>query len=119
MKINFFEKFIEKQYQEGLIDNKYPNDKGNVMVCCPFPHHRKVLDKETWQEVDEEFYEKVPSASINQDMGAFNCFVCNEHYNEIGFAQALTGKSKDDIIKDYLVKEELQSVSTEWETQQH
>lgn len=119
MKINFFDKFIDKQFQEGLIDNKYPNDKGNVMVCCPFPHHRKVLDKVTWQEVDEQFYEKVPSASINQDMGAFNCFVCNEHFNEIGFAQALTGKSHDDIIKDYLVKEELQSVSTEWEEQQH
>lgn len=119
MKINFFDKFIEKQFQEGLIDNKYPNDKGNVMVCCPFPHHRKVLDKFTWQEVDEQFYEKVPSASINQDMGAFNCFVCGEHYNEIGFAQALTGKSREDIIKDYLVKEELKSVSTEWEEQQH
>ena len=119
MKINFFDRFIEKQFNEGLIDNKYPNDKGNVMVCCPFPHKRKTLDKFTWEEKTEQFYEKVPSASINQDMGAFNCFVCGEHFNELGFAQAITGKSKEDIIKDYLVKEELKGVSQEWHESQH
>lgn len=119
MKINFFDKFIDKQFNEGLIDTKYPNDKGNVMVCCPFPHKRKVLDQFTWEEKTEQFYEKVPSASINQDMGAFNCFVCGEHYNELGFAQALTGKSKEEIIKDYLVKEELKGVSVEWKENQH
>ena len=119
MKINFFDKFIEKQFSEGLIDNKYPNDKGNVMVCCPFPHKRKTLDKITWEEKTEQFYEKIPSASINKDMGAFNCFVCGEHFNELGFAQALTGKEKEEIIKDYLVKEELKDVSNEWQENQH
>lgn len=119
MKINFFDKFIENQFNQGLIDNKYPNDKGNVMICCPFPHKRKTLDKFTWEEKTEQFYEKVPSASINKDMGAFNCFVCGEHYNEIGFAQAVTGKTKEEIIKDYLVKEELKEFNVEWKENQH
>ena len=39
-----------------------------------------------------------PSASIKNDY--FNCFVCGEHFNELGFAQAITGKSKEDIIKE-------------------
>ena len=119
MTLNFFQKFIDNQYEKGIIDNKYPNDKGNVMVRCPFPHERKTLNQITWMEETEQFYEQVPSASINQDMGAFNCFVCGQHFNELDFAQALTGKSKEDIIKENLVKEELSSVSKEWEENQH
>ena len=119
MKINFFNKFIDDQYKSGKIDNKYPNEKGNVMVCCPFPHTKKEFDKFTWQEKDVNFFEEVPSASINEDMGAFNCFVCGKHFNELGFAQAVTGKSKEDIIKEFLVKEELEDVCKEWEANQH
>lgn len=119
MVLKFFDNFINKQYDEGRIDSKYPNEKGNVMVCCPFPHKRKTLNQYTWKEEEEQFYEKVPSASINKDMGAFNCFVCGEHYNEMGFAQALTGKSSDEIIKDYLVKEELEDVYKDWQDNQH
>lgn len=119
MKLKFFDDFIEKQYNEGRIDNKYPNEKGNVMVCCPFPHKRETLNQKTWMKEIEEFYEKVPSASINKDMGAFNCFVCGQHFNELGFAQQLTGKSKESIIKEYLIEEELEDVSKEWEENQH
>lgn len=118
MKINFFNKFIDDQYKSGKIDNKYPNEKGNVMVCCPFPHTKKEFDEFTWQEKDVNFFEEVPSASINEDMGAFNCFVCGKHFNELGFAQAVTGKSKEDIIKEFLVKEELEDVCKEWEANQ-
>ena len=89
MKLKFFDDFIEKQFNEKRIDNKYPNEKGNVMVCCPFPQTRKTLNQKTWIEETEQFYEKVPSASINKDMGAFNCFVCGQHFNELGFAEKL------------------------------
>ena len=119
MKLNFFKKFIDEQYNSGKIDNKYPNEKGNVMVCCPFPHTRKEFNNKTWGMEDVSFYEEVPSASINEDMGAFNCFVCGKHFNELGFAQALSGDSKEDIIKESLVKQELDNVSSTWETGQH
>ena len=119
MKLNFFKKFIDEQYNSGKIDNKYPNEKGNVMVCCPFPHTRKEFNNKTWGMEDVNFYEEVPSASINEEMGAFNCFVCGKHFNELGFAQALSGESKEDIIKESLVKQELDNVSSTWETGQH
>lgn len=119
MKLKFFDDFIEKQFNEKRIDNKYPNEKGNVMVCCPFPHTRKTLNQKTWIEETEQFYEKVPSASINKDMGAFNCFVCGQHFNELGFAEKLLEKPKEEIIKDYLVEEELEDTTKEWENNQH
>lgn len=111
MQLKFFDEFIEKQYSQGLIDNTYPNEKGNVMVCCPFPHHDNTFNM--------DYYETKPSASINKDMGAFNCFVCGRHGNELEFAQMLTGLSKDDIIKNHLVQEELDNDYSNWEQLQH
>lgn len=111
MQLKFFDEFINKQYSEGLIDNTYPNEKGNVMVCCPFPHHDNLSNR--------DYYETKPSASINKDMGAFNCFVCGRHGNELEFAQMLTGLSKDDIIKNHLVQEELEDDYSNWEKLQH
>lgn len=111
MRLNVFDEFIENQYSKGLIDNTYPNEKGNVMVCCPFPHHDKTFDM--------DYYETKPSASINKDMGAFNCFVCGRHGNELEFAQMLTGLPKEDIIKGHLVQEELEDDYSNWEQLQH
>lgn len=111
MRLNVFDEFIENQYSKGLIDNTYPNEKGNVMVCCPFPHHDKTFNM--------DYYETKPSASINKDMGAFNCFVCGRHGNELEFAQMLTGLPKEDIIKGHLVQEELEDDYSNWEQLQH
>lgn len=111
MRLNIFDEFIENQYSKGLIDNTYPNEKGNVMVCCPFPHHDKTFNM--------DYYETKPSASINKDMGAFNCFVCGRHGNELEFAQMLTGLPKEDIIKGHLVQEELEDDYSNWEQLQH
>lgn len=111
MRLNVFDEFIENQYSKGLIDNTYPNEKGNVMVCCPFPHHDKTFNM--------DYYETKPSASINKDMRAFNCFVCGRHGNELEFAQMLTGLPKEDIIKGHLVQEELEDDYSNWEQLQH
>ena len=111
MQLNVFDEFIEEQYSKGLIDNIYPNEKGNVMVCCPFPHHDNTFNM--------DYYETKPSASINKDMGAFNCFVCGRHGNELEFAQMLTGLPKEDIIKGHLVQEELEDDYSNWEQLQH
>ena len=111
MQLKFFDEFINKQYSQGLIDNIYPNEKGNVMVCCPFPHHNNSLNF--------DYYETKPSASINKDMGAFNCFVCGEHGNELEFAQKLTGLSKDGLIKNHILNEELEDEFSSWNSIQH
>lgn len=119
MVLNFFDKFIEKQFEEKIIDTKYPNDKGNVMVCCPFPHTKTTFNKNTWKNETSTFYEKIPSACINKEIGAFHCFVCDKAFNEIGFAEAITGKQKEDIIKEYIVKEDLKDVLSSWNDNQH
>ena len=111
MQLNVFDEFIEEQYSKGLIDNIYPNEKGNVMVCCPFPHHDNTFNM--------DYYETKPSASINKDMGAFNCFVCGRHGNELEFAQMLTGLPKDEIIKGHLVQNEIENDYDNWEAMQH
>lgn len=111
MQLKVFDEFIDKQYSDGLIDNIVPNEKGNVMVCCPFPHHDNMFNM--------DYYETKPSASINKDMGAFNCFVCRRHGNELEFAQMLTGKPKDEIIKNNLLNEELDNEEKDWENLQH
>ena len=119
MVLNFFDKFINNQFNEGKIETTYPNEKGNVMVCCPFPHTKSELNKNTWKEETTTFFEKVPSACINKDMGAFHCFVCDRHFNELGFAEALTGKEKHEIIEEHVVKENLKNNFSEWESGQH
>ena len=119
MVLKFFDTFIEKQYEAKKIDTKYPNDKGNIMVCCPFPHTKTEFNKNTWKTEQITFYEKVPSACINKDIGAFHCFVCDRHFNELGFAEAITGKSKEEIIQDYIVKEDLKGPSESWRDLQH
>ena len=66
-----------------------------------------------------DYYETKPSASINKDMGAFNCFVCGRHGNELEFAQMLTGLPKDEIIKGHLVQSEIENDYENWEAMQH
>ncbi len=119
MVLKFFDTFIENQYEAKKIDTKYPNEKGNIMVCCPFPHTKTELNKNTWKTEQVTFYEKVPSACINREIGAFHCFVCDRHFNELGFAEAITGKSKEEIIQDYIVKEDLKGPAESWRDLQH
>lgn len=114
MELGFFETFIEDQYNDKLIKTKNPNPKGEVMVCCPFPH--KKVD-ENWETV--EYKELIPSSSINLDKRLFNCLVCGEGSNELKFAQRVTGKSEKDIIKDYAIVEELKSDTDNWSENQH
>ena len=56
MVLNFFDKFINNQFNEGKIETTYPNEKGNVMVCCPFPHTKSELNKNTWKEETTTFF---------------------------------------------------------------
>ncbi len=114
MELGFFEEFIEKQYNDKLIKTKNPNPKGEVMVCCPYPHKRV---NENWEE--ETYKELIPSSSINLDKRLFNCMVCGGGSNEITFAKNVTGKTDQEIIKEYAIKEELKSDTENWENGQH
>ena len=108
MKLHFFEDYIKTMFEQGKIDNMFPDDKGNIQICCPFPHKKEVFDEQTWETKTIEYYEVRPSSSINLEKRCFNCFVCNNSHNEIDFAQAVTGKDKESIIREYTTKEELQ-----------
>ena len=119
MKLHFFEKYIDKLYDEGLIENNVPDKKGNVMLCCPFEHTKEELDPLTWETKEVKYYEKIPSSSINLEMGVFHCFTCDRVYNEVEFAQALTGKSKDELIKESVSRETLKTASQNWRDMQH
>lgn len=114
MELGFFEEFIENQYNNKLIKTKNPNPKGEVMVCCPFPHERL---NENWEK--ETYHESIPSASINLDKRLYNCLVCGEGSNELTFAQRVTGKTESEILKEYSVKEELKTDSDNWNTLQY
>ena len=119
MKLHFFEDYIKTMFEQGKIDNMFPDDKGNIQICCPFPHKKEVFDEQTWETKTIEYYEIRPSSSINLEKRCFNCFVCNNSHNEIDFAQAVTGKDKESIIREYTTKEELQNDSINWNTAQH
>lgn len=90
MEIKYFENYLEQQYDEGKIDTMFPDKKGNVKLCCPFKHKRSVFDDETWEEKEIEYYEVIPSSSINLNMRVFHCFskdtevITKEGIREIG-----------------------------------
>ena len=119
MKINFFESYLKDLYEQKKIDSPFPDEKGNVRMCCPFPHTSKKFNPTTWEEETIEYYEDVPSSSINLDMRVFHCFTCNRTFKEIEFAQQITNKTEDEIIKEFATKEELKSVSQDWKQFQH
>lgn len=119
MKIDFFESYLKDLYEQKKIDSPFPDEKGNVRMCCPFPHTSKQFNPTTWEEENVEYYEDVPSSSINLDMRVFHCFTCNRTFKEIEFAKSITNKTEEEIIKEYATKEELKSVSQDWKQFQH
>lgn len=119
MKLHFFEDYLEGLYNEGKIDNQFPDGKGNVMLCCPFEHTKTILDPNTWEEKELKYFENVPSSSINLNMRAFHCFTCDRSYGELEFAEALTGKTKEEISREDVAKEVLKSESETWQELQH
>jgi len=119
VKINFFESYLKELYEQKKIDSPFPDEKGNVRMCCPFPHTSKKFNPTTWEEENVEYYEDVPSSSINLDMRVFHCFTCNRTFKELEFAQNITNKTEEEIIKEFATKEELKSVSQDWKESQH
>ena len=109
MALKFFEDYLDKLYNEKVISTPDPDLKGNVLMCCPFPHTK---DGHT-------YYEQIPSSSINLDMRCFHCFVCDRSLGEVDFACAVTNKTKEEIIKEFSAKEELTNMSKEWRETQH
>lgn len=119
MNVHFFEEYLEDQYNQSKIDTMFPDKKGNVRMCCPFPHTKEVFDEETWETKKISYYEEIPSSSINLDMRVFHCFTCDKTYKEMEFAEAILGKSKEDIMKEYVSKSVLKSASDNWKDVQH
>lgn len=119
MNVHFFEEYLEDQYNQSKIDTMFPDKKGNVRMCCPFPHTKEVLDENTWETKQISYYEEIPSSSVNLDMRVFHCFTCDRTYKEMEFAEALLGKKKEDIIKEYVSKSTLKSASDNWKDVQH
>ena len=119
MELKYFENYLENLYNEGKIDTMFPDKKGNVKLCCPFKHKRLVFDNETWEEKEEEYYEVIPSSSINLNMRVFHCFTCDRTYKEMEFAQNITGKTKEELLKEHLSIETLKSASETWRENQH
>lgn len=119
MNVHFFEEYLEDQYNQSKIDTMFPDKKGNVRMCCPFPHTKEVFDEETWETKKISYYEETPSSSINLDMRVFHCFTCDKTYKEMEFAEAILGKSKEDIMKEYVSKSVLKSASDNWKDVQH
>lgn len=122
MDLQFFERYLEELNKKGMVDNIIPDEKGNVKICCPFPHYKtKTIVDENWsaKEVEYEYYENVVSSSINLDKRVFHCFACDKAYNELEFAMAITKRSKDDIIKEYDIVNELKNEALNWENNQY
>lgn len=119
MEIKYFENYLEKQYDEGKIDTMFPDKKGNVKLCCPFKHKRTVFDDSTWEEKEIEYYEVIPSSSINLNMRVFHCFTCDRTYKELEFAQKITGKSKEELLKEQFSIQTLKNANETWSENQH
>lgn len=119
MKLHFFEEYIKTMFEQNKIDTMFPDDKGNVPMCCPFLHTKKEFDENTWTERDVEYYESVPSSSINLEMRVFNCFTCGRTFKEMEFAQAVTSKDKESLLREFTTREELQNDTLNWEHAQH
>ena len=119
MHLHFFEDYIKSMYENNRIETMFPDDKGNVPMCCPFIHTKREFDSNTWEEREVQYYEQVPSSSINLDMRVFHCFTCDRTYKEIEFAQMVLNKDKESIIREYTTKEELKNDTLNWEENQH
>ena len=119
MTLKFFENYIDNQYNEGKIDTTTPDKKGNVTICCPFEHTKTTMDPLTWETTEIKYFEERPSSSINLEMRVFHCFTCDRTFNEIEFAQELTGKTKEEVVKESIVREDLKSASENWRDMQH
>ena len=119
MNLHFFEDYIKTMFDQNKIDTMFPDDKGNVPMCCPFIHTKKEFDNNTWEEREVQYFEVQPSSSINLNMRVFHCFTCGRTFKEMEFAQAVTNKDKESIIREYTTKEELQNDTINWETSQH
>ena len=119
MKLHFFEDYIEDQYNQNKIETMFPDSKGNIKMCCPFKHVKKVFDENTWEEKEIEYLEKIPSSSINLEIRVFHCFTCDRTYKEIEFAQKVLHKTKEEVIKEYVSKDALKTASESWRDVQH
>ena len=119
MNLHFFEDYIKTMFDQNKIDTMFPDDKGNIPMCCPFIHTKKEFDNNTWEEREVQYFEVQPSSSINLNMRVFHCFTCGRTFKEMEFAQAVTNKDKESIIREYTTKEELQNDTLNWETSQH
>ena len=86
MKLHFFEEYIKTMFEQNKANTMFPDEKGNVQMCCPFIHTKREFDEYTWEEKDVEYYESVPSSSINLDMSVFHCFTCDRTFKELEFA---------------------------------
>ena len=119
MQLHFFEDYVKEMFDKSKIDTMFPDEKGNIKMCCPFLHTKKEFDPNTWEEKEVEYYENVPSSSINLDMRVFHCFTCDRTYKELEFAQVVTGKDKESLIREYTTKEELKNDTINWNETQH
>lgn len=119
MNLHFFEDYIKKMYEENKVETMFPDEKGNIRMCCPFQHSKIEFDEATWEEKEVAYYEQVPSSSINLDMRVFHCFTCDRTYKEIEFAQEVLQKDKESIIREYTAKEDLKKAHETWREQQH
>ena len=119
MKLHFFEDYIKTMFEQNKVDTMFPDEKGNIQMCCPFLHTKKEFDANTWEEKEVQYYENVPSSSVNLEMRVFHCFTCDRTYKEMEFAQEVTGKDKESLIREYTTKEELKSDTENWNTTQH
>lgn len=119
MQLHFFEDYIKEMFDQSKIDTMFPDDKGNIKMCCPFLHTKKEFDENTWGEKTVEYHESIPSSSINLKIRAFHCFTCNRSFNELDFAQEITGKDSESIIREYATIEELKNDAINWKELQH
>jgi len=94
--MGFFEKYIEKQYKNGMINSIEPNDMDNVMVCCPYPHSIESVDDE-WNTITKEYYEKSPNAMINLELRTFRCPICGKSVEEDQFKEQFKEEEKEEI----------------------
>ena len=119
MTLKFFEPYVKELYEKGIIDTSFPDDKGNIKICCPFPHTKEIFDEKNWTLEEETYYEKIPSSSVNTQMRWFHCFVCGTSMSELDFACKVLNKTREDVIREYSVKEELNDIAKEWSNTQH
>lgn len=119
MKLHFFEDYLEQLYNQNKIDTMFPDTKGNVMICCPFVHSKTQFNESTWETENIEYFEKIPSSSVNLEKRVFHCFTCGRSYNELEFAQNVLQKSKEETLKEFMAIDVLQNEAISWKENQH